>query len=60
MNDTSPKVVLLALLVAAAAPPTIAHHSVPVNFDQSREITIEGVLSGIATPRTASAPSCRP
>ena len=37
---------LLALLVLGA--PLVAHHSVPVNFDQSREITIEGVLTEIA------------
>ena len=48
MNDKSPRVALLAMvLLASAAHPTIAHHSVPVNFDQSREITIEGVLTDI-------------
>jgi hypothetical protein len=30
-----------------AAPPLAAHHSVPVNFDQSREVTIEGILTEI-------------
>ena len=35
---------ILAVSAAAAS----AHHSVPVNFDQSREITIEGVLTEIA------------
>ena len=35
---------LLAALVALAAP-VLAHHSVPVNFDQSKEITITGKLT---------------
>ena len=39
--------VLVALVVLAAAARLGAHHSVPVNFDQSREITIEGVLTEI-------------
>lgn len=45
----SPNAVLLAaaLLASAGAPALRAHHSVPVNFDQSREITIEGVLTDI-------------
>lgn len=34
-----------AFLVMGAAIP--AHHSVPVNFDQSREITISGVITEI-------------
>jgi len=33
-----------AALVALAAP-VFAHHSVPVNFDQSKEITITGTLT---------------
>ena len=33
-----------AALVALAAP-ALAHHSVPVNFDQSKEITITGTLT---------------
>ena len=33
-----------AALVALAAP-AFAHHSVPVNFDQSKEITITGTLT---------------
>jgi len=37
----------VALLVLAAAAQLSAHHSVPVNFDQSREVTIEGVLTEI-------------
>jgi hypothetical protein len=37
----------VALLASAAARPMSAHHSVPVNYDQSREITIEGVLTEI-------------
>jgi hypothetical protein len=39
------QVMACTLMVSAAAG---AHHSVPVNFDQSREITIEGVLTEIA------------
>ncbi len=35
---------LLAVLVALTAP-VRAHHSVPVNFDQSKEITITGKLT---------------
>lgn len=35
------------LLVMGAAPRLGAHHSVPVNFDQSREASIEGVLTEI-------------
>jgi hypothetical protein len=37
----------LALLASASARPLSAHHSVPVNYDQSREVTIEGVLTEI-------------
>jgi hypothetical protein len=49
MNATNSTAVLLAsvLLTSPAARPLIAHHSVPVNYDQSREITIEGVLTEI-------------
>ena len=46
MNDPSSKAMLLALLLASVVQPATAHHSVPVNFDQS-EITIEGVLTDI-------------
>jgi hypothetical protein len=38
----------LALVVAAlltVVPPAGAHHSVPVNFDQSKEITVTGTLT---------------
>ena len=38
---------VLAILGLAAAAPVSAHHSVPVNFDQTREISIEGVLTQI-------------
>jgi hypothetical protein len=38
---------VLALAIAAVQD-VAAHHSVPVNFDQSREITIAGVLTEIA------------
>ncbi len=37
--------VTLSVLMLSA--PLLAHHSVPVNFDQSREITIKGVLTEI-------------
>ncbi len=40
--------VLLLLLARASAQGVAAHHSTPVNFDQSQEITIEGVLTEIA------------
>lgn len=33
--------------IVFAAAPLAAHHSVPVNFDQSREITIRGVITEI-------------
>lgn len=39
--------VTLALAILPAARGLGAHHSVPVNFDQSREVTIEGVLTEI-------------
>ena len=37
----------LALLALVPAREIGAHHSVPVNFDQSREVTIEGVVTEI-------------
>ena len=37
---------VLAMLLVAVGPAP-AHHSVPVNFDQSREITITGVITEI-------------
>lgn len=37
----------VVLLVVGAAPQLSAHHSVPVNFDQSKEASIEGVLTEI-------------
>jgi hypothetical protein len=39
--------VALALVILPGAQELNAHHSVPVNFDQSREVTIEGVLTEI-------------
>ena len=36
---------LSLLAVFAVAAPALAHHSVPVNFDQSKEITITGKLT---------------
>lgn len=37
----------VALVVLATAGQLSAHHSVPVNFDQSKEVSIEGVLTEI-------------
>ena len=37
----------LAVTALAVAVPAFAHHSVPVNFDQSKEITITGTLTEI-------------
>jgi len=39
--------VLLSLAALTPGAPAFAHHSVPVNFDQSREITVTGVLTEI-------------
>jgi hypothetical protein len=39
--------VVLAIVGLTAAGPVNAHHSVPVNFDQTREISIEGTLTQI-------------
>lgn len=44
LNQTSSALVVVAALVALASP-ALAHHSVPVNFDQSKEITITGTLT---------------
>jgi len=38
---------VVALLVVAAGAGPHAHHSVPVNFDQSKEVTITGVITEI-------------
>lgn len=38
---------LLAIAVLAQGRNASAHHSVPVNFDQSKEITISGMLTEI-------------
>ena len=35
------------LVAVTVAPASLAHHSVPVNFDQSTEIAVEGVLTEI-------------
>jgi hypothetical protein len=41
-------IVLVVLAIAlVAVRPALAHHSVPVNFDQSKEITISGALTEI-------------
>lgn len=44
----NPLLVPLLLLAQASAQGVAAHHSTPVNFDQSKTITIEGVLTEIA------------
>lgn len=41
------KIALIAITLVALAMSATAHHSVPVNFDQSREITVSGVLTEI-------------
>jgi hypothetical protein len=41
------RILVVALTVLALNAPGRAHHSVPVNFDASREVTIEGVLTEI-------------
>jgi hypothetical protein len=41
------KLTLIAMGLVALAVSTAAHHSVPVNFDQSKEVTIIGVLTEI-------------
>jgi hypothetical protein len=45
----NPKAVRFAvvMLVLAATGGLAAHHSVPVNFDQSKEVSVEGVLTEI-------------
>jgi len=45
-TQTMPRWLTLASLLAIATP-AAAHHSVPVNFDQSKEITVTGVLTEI-------------
>jgi hypothetical protein len=37
--------VLVAAVILVAAAPVRAHHSVPVNFDSSKEVTITGTLT---------------
>src|SRR3954467_15549504 len=37
----------LAAAACALASPALAHHSVPVNFDSSKEITVTGTLTEI-------------
>ena len=45
-TQTMPRWLTLASLLVIATP-AVAHHSVPVNFDQSKEITVTGVLTEI-------------
>jgi len=48
LRNRASRLAALALAVAALlahAMPARAHHSVPVNFDQSKEITISGTLT---------------
>ena len=49
MKLMSPGIAALSVVLLASvdAHQAIAHHSVPVNFDQSREITITGVITDI-------------
>jgi Family of unknown function (DUF6152) len=49
LNPASSVAVVLLLAIAVLAPGrnASAHHSVPVNFDQSKEITISGMLTEI-------------
>ena len=44
--QTMPRWLTLASLLVIATP-AVAHHSVPVNFDQSKEITVTGALTEI-------------
>ena len=39
--------ILLVALALMTTDTLLAHHSVPVNFDQSREITIAGILTEV-------------
>jgi hypothetical protein len=41
------KTLAIALAVLALGVTLAAHHSVPVNFDQSREVTIKGAITEI-------------
>ncbi len=41
------KLLRMASALFLSGAPLLAHHSVPVNFDQSREITIAGVITEI-------------
>ena len=45
--STTVRLLIAMLAVLALNAPLLAHHSVPVNYDSSREITIEGVLTEI-------------
>jgi hypothetical protein len=49
LNPASSALILAVLSIAGLAivPPALAHHSVPVNFDQSKDVTISGVLTEI-------------
>ena len=44
---TDVRLLMAALAVLALNAPLLAHHSVPVNYDSSRRITIEGTLTEI-------------
>jgi len=44
---TNVRLLIAALAVLALNAPLLAHHSVPVNYDSSRQITIEGKLTEI-------------
>jgi len=38
---------VIALFTLVATPTSLAHHSVAVNFDQSNDVTVEGILQEI-------------
>ena len=44
---TNVRLLIAALAVLALNAPLLAHHSVPVNYDSSRRITVTGVLTEI-------------
>ncbi len=44
---TKVRLLVVTLAVLALNAPLVAHHSGPVNYDTSREITIKGVLTEI-------------
>lgn len=47
MSPISVRILAGAIVFVSATAAPDAHHSVPVNFDQSREVTIDGVITEI-------------